>query len=110
MPDTQLRSETTVEHFDVPIVGAGLSARRGLAPAGSPPGQELHHPEGCEASGTGIFSAIGVRPDPTCANAGYRFRPWKDAKEIADGPAILIHPRSGERPGIDAGSATSTGW
>ncbi len=34
-----------------------------------------------------LFRYPGVRSDSDMYTLGYRFRPWRDAKAIADGPA-----------------------
>ena len=51
--------------------------------------------EGREASGGtwDLFRYPGVRSDSDMFTLGYRFRPWRDAKAIADGPAILNYIR-----------------
>jgi monooxygenase len=81
-----------VEHIDVLIVGAGLS--------GVGAGVHLH--ERCKnksyvilegrpsMGGTwDLFRYPGVRSDSDMHTLGYRFKPWRAAKAIADGPAIL---------------------
>jgi hypothetical protein len=40
-----------------------------------------------------LFRYPGVRSDSDMYTLGYRFRPWRDAKAIADGPAILNYIR-----------------
>ena len=35
-----------------------------------------------------LFRYPGIRSDSDMYTLGYRFRPWRDAKAIADGPAI----------------------
>jgi len=40
-----------------------------------------------------LFRYPGVRSDSDMFTLGYRFRPWRDAKAIADGPAILNYIR-----------------
>src|SRR5216684_2883453 len=85
-----------VEHFDVLIVGAGLS---GIGAAwhlqGRCPGRSYTILEGREASGGtwDLFRYPGVRSDSDMYTLGYRFRPWKEAKAIADGPSILTYIR-----------------
>ena len=85
-----------VEHFDVLIVGAGLS---GIGAAwhlqDRCPTKSYAILEGREASGGtwDLFRYPGVRSDSDMYTLGYRFRPWKDAKAIADGPAILDYIR-----------------
>ncbi|MEN3329415.1 MAG: monooxygenase [Acidobacteriota bacterium] len=40
-----------------------------------------------------LFRYPGIRSDSDMYTLGYRFRPWRDAKTIADGPAILSYIR-----------------
>ena len=86
----------TMEHFDVMIVGAGLSGigaachlrqRHG--------GKSFAILEGRDAMGGtwDLFRYPGVRSDSDMYTLGYRFRPWSDAKAIADAPAILNYIR-----------------
>jgi len=83
-------------HFDVLIVGAGLS---GIGAAWhlqkKCPGKSFAILEGREASGGtwDLFRYPGVRSDSDMYTLGYRFRPWKEAKAIADGPSILKYIR-----------------
>src|SRR5262245_45849939 len=84
------------EHLDVLIVGAGLS---GI-------GAGWHLRDKCPTTGYAIVEARqasggtwdlfrypGVRSDSDMFTLGYSFRPWKDAKAIADGPSILSYIR-----------------
>ncbi|HEX8238114.1 MAG TPA: NAD(P)/FAD-dependent oxidoreductase [Allosphingosinicella sp.] len=80
------------EHFDVLFVGAGLS---GIGAAyhlqqGSP-GRSYVILEGREAIGGtwDLFRYPGIRSDSDMYTLGYSFRPWEEAKAIADGPSIL---------------------
>ncbi|HQS14562.1 NAD(P)/FAD-dependent oxidoreductase [Reyranella sp.] len=90
------QSRTATEHFDVLIVGAGLS---GIGAAWhlqkNCPGERYAILEGRAASGGtwDLFRYPGVRSDSDMYTLGYRFRPWKDAKAIADGPSILSYIR-----------------
>ncbi len=85
-----------MEHFDVIIVGAGLS---GIGAAchlrQTLPGKKFAILEGRAAMGGtwDLFRYPGVRSDSDMYTLGYRFRPWRDAKAIADGPAILNYIR-----------------
>jgi monooxygenase len=85
-----------MEHFDVIIVGAGLSG------IGAGAHLRMHCPdktfailEGRERSGGtwDLFRYPGVRSDSDMFTLGYRFKPWNDQKAIADGPAILSYVR-----------------
>jgi cation diffusion facilitator CzcD-associated flavoprotein CzcO len=105
--DTDLnRVAAATEHFDVLIVGAGLS---GIGAAWhlqkKCPQKRYAILEGREASGGtwDLFRYPGVRSDSDMYTLGYRFRPWTDAKAIADGPAILKYIREvASDHGIDA--------
>lgn len=84
----------SVEQHDVIIVGAGLS---GIGAAvhlqQRCPGKSFTLLEGREALGGtwDLFRYPGVRSDSDMYTLGYIFKPWKDAKAIADGPAIRAY-------------------
>jgi monooxygenase len=92
-----------VEHFDVLIVGAGLS---GIGAAvhlqRDCPQRRFAMLEGRAALGGtwDLFRYPGVRSDSDMYTLGYAHKPWTDAKAIADGPAILRYLQSAAR---DAG-------
>ena len=80
------------EHFDVLIVGAGLSG------IGAAHHLQKHCPErsyaileGRKAMGGtwDLFRYPGIRSDSDMYTLGYSFRPWEQPKAIADGPSIL---------------------
>jgi monooxygenase len=86
--------DTAAEHVDVLIVGAGLS---GI-------GAACHLRTDCpdksfaileardDIGGTwDLFRYPGIRSDSDMYTLGYRFKPWTDAKAIADGPSILSY-------------------
>lgn len=87
-------NEGGIEHFDVLIVGAGLS---GIGAAyhlqKECPKKSYLILEGRNAMGGtwDLFRYPGVRSDSDMYTLGYRFRPWRDAKAIADGPSILLY-------------------
>lgn len=88
--------EFYMEHFDVLIIGAGLSGiGAGARLRMDCPDKTFAILEGREASGGtwDLFRYPGVRSDSDMYTLGYRFRPWRDAKAIADGPAILNYIR-----------------
>lgn len=84
------------EHFDVLIVGAGLS---GIGAAchlqRRCPDHRYAILEAREASGGtwDLFRYPGVRSDSDMHTLGYAFKPWRASKAIADGPSILRYIR-----------------
>ncbi len=81
-----------VEHFDVIIVGAGLSGvGAGVHLHERCPGKSCLILEGRPSMGGtwDLFRYPGIRSDSDMHTLGYRFKPWRQAKAIADGPAIL---------------------
>ncbi len=81
-----------MEHFDVLIVGAGLSGiGAGAHLRMECPNKSFAIFEGRAAMGGtwDLFKYPGIRSDSDMFTLGYRFRPWTDPKAIADGPAIL---------------------
>jgi len=84
------------EHFDVVIVGAGLSGiGAGYHLQDKSPGKSYVILEGRAAMGGtwDLFRYPGIRSDSDMYTLGYVFRPWKEAKAIADGPSILNYVR-----------------
>ncbi|MBI3675238.1 MAG: NAD(P)/FAD-dependent oxidoreductase [Proteobacteria bacterium] len=80
------------EHFDVVIVGAGLSGvGAGVRLHENCPSKSYVILEGRPAMGGtwDLFRYPGIRSDSDMHTLGYDFKPWRDAKAIADGPAIL---------------------
>ena len=88
------------DHFDVLIVGAGLS---GIGAAyhlqQKYPGKSYVILEGrATIGGTwDLFRYPGIRSDSDMYTLGYNFRPWREAKAIADGPSILGYVRDTAR-------------
>jgi cation diffusion facilitator CzcD-associated flavoprotein CzcO len=90
------------EHRDVVIVGAGLS---GIGAAHHLqthcPGKTYAILEAREAIGGtwDLFRYPGIRSDSDMYTLGYAFRPWAEAKAIADGPSILDYVNATAREG-----------
>jgi monooxygenase len=85
-----------VEHVDVIIVGAGLSGIGGACHLRRAcPTKSFVILEGRERMGGtwDLFRYPGVRSDSDMYTLGYRFRPWRDNKAMADAPAILSYIR-----------------
>ena len=93
------------EHFDVVVVGAGLS---GIGAgyhlqANSPDRSYVILESRDRLGGTwDLFRYPGIRSDSDMYTLGFSFRPWTDAKAIADGPSILRYLEDTAREhGID---------
>ena len=85
-----------MQHYDVLIIGAGLSGiGAGAHLRMNCPDKSFAILEGREAMGGtwDLFRYPGVRSDSDMFTLGYRFRPWREAEAIADGPAILKYIR-----------------
>ncbi len=95
----------SIEHFDVLMVGAGLSGiGAGYHLQTDCPNKSYAILEARESMGGtwDLFRYPGVRSDSDMYTLGYSFRPWKDAKAIADGPSILSYIRQTAKDyGID---------
>ncbi len=81
-------------HFDIVIIGAGLSgigAARRLQDAC--PDESFAILEGRDAIGGtwDLFRYPGIRSDSDMYTMGYDSKPWLDAKAIADGASILAY-------------------
>ncbi|MGY4396290.1 monooxygenase [Sphingomonas sp. UYAg733] len=82
----------TTEHFDVIVVGAGISGiGAGYHLQTLSPDRSYVILEGRpQLGGTwDLFRYPGIRSDSDMYTLGYSFRPWTEAKAIADGPSIL---------------------
>src|SRR5882724_4789027 len=95
----------SMEHFDVLIVGAGLSGiGAGYHLQERCPSKSYAIFEGREAIGGtwDLFRYPGIRSDSDMYTLGYSFKPWEGAKAIADGPSILDYVRETAKDnGID---------
>src|SRR3954447_698514 len=92
-------------HLDVLVIGAGLS---GIAAAhhlqAQCPGKSYAILESRDSIGGtwDLFRYPGIPPGSPMFTLGYGFRPWKESKAIADGPAILEYVKDTAREyGID---------
>jgi monooxygenase len=87
---------TSSEHFDVVIIGAGLSGvAAGYHLQTKCPTKRFLILEGREAIGGtwDLFRYPGIRSDSDMFTLGYSFKPWTESKAIADGPRILNYVR-----------------
>src|SRR5207302_7247749 len=88
------------EHVDVLIVGAGLS---GIGAAyhiqSAFPRRSYAILEARDAIGGtwDLFRYPGIRSDSDMHTLGYRFKPWRAAQSIADGPSILEYVKETAR-------------
>jgi cation diffusion facilitator CzcD-associated flavoprotein CzcO len=90
----------SIEHFDVVIVGAGLSGiGAGCHLHAESPGKSYVILEGRDSIGGtwDLFRYPGIRSDSDMYTLGYSFKPWTHAKAIADGPSILSYVRETAR-------------
>ncbi len=94
-----------IEHFDVLIVGAGLSgigAGYHLQTACPKKTYAILEGRGAIGGTWDLFRYPGIRSDSDMYTLGYNFKPWREAKAIADGPSILNYVRETAREnGID---------
>ena len=82
----------TSEHVDVVVVGAGLSGiGAGYHLQTMSPDRSYVILEGRDGLGGtwDLFKYPGVRSDSDMHTLGFSFKPWTEAKSIADGPSIL---------------------
>ena len=95
----------TAEHFDVLVVGAGLSGiAAGYYLQTQCPGKRYAILEARERIGGtwDLFRYPGVRSDSEMFTLGYSFRPWDRPQAIAEGPAIRDYiEETAEQYGID---------
>jgi monooxygenase len=94
-----------IEHFDVVIIGAGLSGiGAGYAVQAHCKGKRYAILEGRDTIGGtwDLFRYPGVRSDTDMYTLGYAFRPWTQPYSMADGASILQYVRDTAREfGID---------
>lgn len=85
-----------IEHVDVLVIGAGLSGiDAGYHLQTSCPDRSYAILEARDAIGGtwDLFRYPGIRSDSDMYTLGFPFRPWTNAKAIADGPSILKYVR-----------------
>lgn len=83
-----------IEHFDVIIVGAGISGIGGAVHLQKHcPGRSYMILERRQNIGGtwDLFRYPGIRSDSDMYTLGFNFKPWTEAKAIADGPSILSY-------------------
>ena len=94
-----------MEHVDVIVVGAGLSGIGAACHLKTECPQKsfvILEGRGVMGGTWDLFRYPGVRSDSDMYTLGYNFRPWRDPKAIADGPAILSYIRETAREyGVD---------
>src|ERR1700734_1616034 len=98
LPTVHQAASSTIlpQHVDVLIVGAGVS---GIGCAyhlqREQPSKSYLILEGRQATGGtwDLFRYPGIRSDSDLHTFGYEFKPWRNDKAIADGPAILRYIR-----------------
>ena len=79
----------SIEHVDVLIVGAGLSgigAGYHLQAECPDKSYAILEARDCIGGTWDLFSYPGIRSDSDMYTLGYSFRPWTEAKALADGP------------------------
>ena len=89
-----------IEHFDVLVIGAGLSGiGAGVHLGKHCPGRTYAILEGRERMGGtwDLFRYPGIRSDSDMYTLGYSFKPWEEPKAIADGPSILKYVKDTAR-------------
>ena len=100
-----MQTNQQAEHFDVVIVGAGLSGvGAGYHLQRKCPGKRFVILEGrdCIGGTWDLFRYPGIRSDSDMFTLGYSFKPWTAPKAIADGPSILKYVReTATENGID---------
>ena len=95
----------TEDHVDVIIIGGGLSGiGAGYHLQKNCPGKTYAILESRDVLGGtwDLFRYPGIRSDSDMYTLGYSFRPWREAKAIADGSSILTYIReTAQAHGID---------
>lgn len=95
-PEPSGAEDGAAAHVDVLIVGAGLSgigAACHLQRRAPDLSYLILEARGASGGTWDLFRYPGIRSDSDMYTLGYSFRPWTEAKAIADGPAILAYLR-----------------
>ena len=104
-PASKLPGRMPPEHVDVLIVGAGLSGvGAGCHLRRNCPDKTFALLEARDSIGGtwDLFRYPGIRSDSDMYTLGYNFKPWAEAKAIADGPSIREYVReTAEEYGVD---------
>jgi len=93
---------TVSNYVDVIIIGAGLSgigAAYHLQERSPDRTYKILEARSSMGGTWDLFKYPGIRSDSDMYTLGYSFRPWKAAKAIADGPAILKYIKDTARDG-----------
>jgi cation diffusion facilitator CzcD-associated flavoprotein CzcO len=100
-----MTTTSSLEHVDVLIVGAGLSgvsAAWHLTRACPWLSYTIIEARAAMGGTWDLFRYPGIRSDSDMYTLGYRFRPWREAKAIADGPSIKRYiEETAREAGID---------
>ena len=98
-------TSTTPQHVDVLLIGAGLSGIGAACQLSRTHPQRSYAILERRAASGGtwdLFRYPGVRSDSDMYTLGYRFKPWRGEKALADGPSILAYVReTAEEYGVD---------
>src|SRR5580692_11167108 len=104
-PATDETSISPLEHFDVLIVGAGLSgigAAHYLQTECRWADYAIFEVRDSIGGTWDLFRYPGIRSDSDMHTLGYSFRPWDGEKSIADGDSILQYIKDTAREsGVD---------
>jgi monooxygenase len=93
---SETSTEADVQHFDVLIIGAGLSgigAGRYLRTLQPSKTFAILEARGASGGTWDLHRYPGIRSDSDLHTFGYEFKPWRDEQSIADGGRILSYLR-----------------
>lgn len=99
------KGATDVDHYDVIIIGAGLSGIDAACHLRMKRPRDrvlILEARGASGGTWDLFRYPGIRSDSDMFTLGYGFRPWLGDNAIADGPSILSYIRETARAyGVD---------